>query len=216
MRILLQRARDLMAEQVDGADEPVHFTRELAALVIEEYSKPQDVVLDPFAGFGTTLEVAAERGRRAVGIELLPERVDLIRARVQDATVIEGDSRRLLTLVSEPVDLVLTSPPYMSPDDHPDNPLTGYATEDGDYATYLREVAGVFDSCLELLRPGGHLAVNVANVRVGGSITPLAWDIGRHLARRARFVDEVTLVWDQPPDWLASDHLLIFRTAEES
>jgi DNA modification methylase len=43
------------------------------------------VVLDPFAGSGTTLSVARRLGRRAVGIELNPDYIDLIRARLAKA-----------------------------------------------------------------------------------------------------------------------------------
>lgn len=40
------------------------------------------VVLDPFAGTGTTLEVARRHGRHAIAIELNPQYVDLIKRRV--------------------------------------------------------------------------------------------------------------------------------------
>ncbi len=42
------------------------------------------VVLDPFAGSGTTLEVALRHGRSAIGIELNPEYVPLIQRRVEE------------------------------------------------------------------------------------------------------------------------------------
>lgn len=42
---------------------------------------PGGVVLDPFAGTGTTLEVANRLGRRAVGIELDPQQMEAIRRR---------------------------------------------------------------------------------------------------------------------------------------
>ena len=44
-------------------------------------SRPGDVVLDPFAGSGTTLKVALELGRKAIGIELNPQYVEIIKQR---------------------------------------------------------------------------------------------------------------------------------------
>jgi DNA modification methylase len=42
-------------------------------------------VLDPFAGSGTTLVVAAELGRSAIGIELSAEYLEIARERVRAA-----------------------------------------------------------------------------------------------------------------------------------
>jgi DNA modification methylase len=41
-------------------------------------SRPGDLVLDPFAGSGTTLKVALDHGRRGIGIELNPDYIPLI------------------------------------------------------------------------------------------------------------------------------------------
>lgn len=45
-------------------------------------SRPNDVILDPFFGSGTTGEVAQELGRRYVGIELHPDYVSLAAERI--------------------------------------------------------------------------------------------------------------------------------------
>lgn len=45
-------------------------------------SRPDDVILDPFLGSGTTAEVALSLGRKCYGIELNPEYLPLIRERV--------------------------------------------------------------------------------------------------------------------------------------
>jgi tRNA G10 N-methylase Trm11 len=42
-------------------------------------------VLDPFAGSGTTLAVAAELGRSGIGCELNPEYIALAERRIKDA-----------------------------------------------------------------------------------------------------------------------------------
>ena len=87
---------ELRSRRPDGATEDVHFTESLAAAVIEEYSQPGDVVLDPFAGFGTTPWVATRMRRRAVTVELLEERASFIRQRLHGgAEVITGDARQL-------------------------------------------------------------------------------------------------------------------------
>ena len=133
--------------------EDVHFSEALVETFVAELSKPGDVVLDPFLGFGTTVAVAERFGRRGVGCEILPERVDYVRGLCPTATVIQGDARRLRTLLTDPVDLVITSPPYMTAVDHPENPLTGYRTTDGEYLTYLAELQDVFAQVAGSSRP---------------------------------------------------------------
>ena len=215
---LLLRADELAAERPDGQVDDVHFTEALAAAVVEDTTGRGDVVLDPFAGYGTTLAVAARLGRRAVGGELLDEHAAVARARCPEAVVVEGDARRLADLLDgalgAPADLVLTSPPYMTAVGHPENPLTGYATDDGDYPTYLREVSAVFAQVAALLRPGGQAVLNVANLvspgATGDVVTPLAWDVGRAVSEHLRFRGETFLCWDRHPPGHAGDYLLWF------
>lgn len=57
------------------------FPEELPRRCIISASRPGDLVLDPFAGTGTTPFVAQEHGRRWVAIELVKDYVEMIRAR---------------------------------------------------------------------------------------------------------------------------------------
>ncbi|MFC0532884.1 TRM11 family SAM-dependent methyltransferase [Phytohabitans kaempferiae] len=212
---LYLRVADLFAERPEGADEDVHYPESLVEAALEEFTSPGDLVLDPFAGFGTTLVVAERMGRRAIGVELLPERVELIRGRLSggEVAVVQGDSRDLAALVDGPVDLCMTSPPYMSATDHPENPLNAYETLDGDYVAYLAEIGDIFRQVAGLLRPGGHAVVNVANVEDDGVITPLAWDMGRVISRHLVLQQETFLCWDALLPGISNDYCLTFGTA---
>lgn len=50
--------------------------------LIRDYSRPGDLVCDPCAGGGTTLQAALMEGRRAVGAECLPEHYEIARKRL--------------------------------------------------------------------------------------------------------------------------------------
>jgi len=58
---------------------------QLLGRIIRISSNPQDLVLDPFAGSGTTLAVAKKLGRRWLGMELSPEYVKRIQRRLDAA-----------------------------------------------------------------------------------------------------------------------------------
>lgn len=213
---LLLRAADLVAERPPGTSDDIHFTEALAASIIGHATKPGDLVLDPFAGYGTTVVVAERLGRRAIGIELIPQHLEIARQRTRGtARLILGDARRLADHVDEPVDLVLTSPPYMPRVGHPENPLTGYATTDGDYAGYLAGLGEIFEQAATLLRQAGRMVLNVGNpVATDGSVTPLAADIAGAIDRRIPLLGITTLRWDEPPPGIDGDFLLWFGHAD--
>ncbi len=211
-RILNLAAADVINERPDGTDEDVHFPQALAHAVINSYSSPGETVLDPFAGWGTTLVVAERLGRRAVGIELIHERVAAIKRRVSPAAVVlEADARNLDSLHLAQIDLCFTSPPYMSAVEHPQNPLSAYSTLDGHYDTYLTELTDVFTAVSRHLRTGGYLVINAANIRTGEIVTPLAWDIAHALTPHLAFRGETYLAWDQPPAMFTGDYCLTFQ-----
>ena len=213
---LVLRASDVAAERPEGTEDDIHFTAALASSVIAHATKPGDLVLDPFAGYGTTVAVAERMGRRAIGIELVPKHLEIARRRTAGmGTLIMGDARELSRHVDAPVDLVLTSPPYMAGANHPENPLTGYATDDGDYAVYLGELGAVFAQAAILLRPGGRIVVNVANVvATDGRVTPLASDLAGVIDQHVPLLGITTLQWDEPPAGLDGDCLLWFARPE--
>jgi len=59
------------------------FPPDLVEPCILAGSKPGDIILDPFAGSGTTLGVARRLGREAIGCELNPEYITLMHSRIE-------------------------------------------------------------------------------------------------------------------------------------
>lgn len=209
------------AERPPGAEEDVHMVAALVDHVLEGASSPGDLVFDPFAGFGTTIERADALGRRALGIELLPERVAQLQRRVPAAHVIEGDARELLRIVRSAtpvtrdgsVDLVLTSPPYMTSEHHEADPLTAYEQNTGNYSKYLQELGLVAAQCSRLVKPGGYVVWNVADIHHMGMTTPLIADCSSVLARHLTPVGITEIQWDEYPHDLVADALLVFQRA---
>lgn len=74
---------NIRAESARRVNHPAPFPVELPQRLIMLYTFEDDLVLDPFAGSGSTLVAAARRKRRAVGYDLDPEYVAAARDRVE-------------------------------------------------------------------------------------------------------------------------------------
>jgi len=82
---------------------PAIFPLELAEKVITYYSFKGDVVLDPFAGIGTTGKAAAKTGRRFVLIEQKARYVEIMRQEVK--LWLGTEARDVFTINCPPIDV---------------------------------------------------------------------------------------------------------------
>lgn len=60
------------------------YPEEIPRRLIELYTYPDEIVLDPFAGSGTTNKVAYELGRRSIAVELSRKYCDLIKKKISN------------------------------------------------------------------------------------------------------------------------------------
>jgi DNA modification methylase len=100
-------------------DHGATFPVKLAARLITMYSRPGDLVIDPFVGTGTTLEACLVSGRNGLGIELNEEFFQAAKLAVERPdggsriSVVNDDCRNLSMYVEKgSVQLMITSPPY--------------------------------------------------------------------------------------------------------
>lgn len=187
------------------AGDDVRYTPALVRTFLAEYTRPGDLIFDPFVGYGTTLCVAEEMGRRACGLEYDRPRWAYTRARLRDpSALVCGDARRLSTYGFARADFSMTSPPYMSRDDRTD-PLTAYADVGRGYEAYLADMQEIYRQVGLLLADGARAVVEVANLKSDGGLTPLAWDLARAIGEVLRFEREVVVGW-RPTYGYGYDH----------
>jgi len=68
-----------LATETSNRNHSAAFPRALPEWFIKLFTQPDQIVLDPFMGSGTTVLVAAEMGRYAIGIDIVEEYVEAVR-----------------------------------------------------------------------------------------------------------------------------------------
>ena len=176
--------------------------------MIEAFSEPGDVVLDPFAGLGTGVAAAAALGRTAIGVERDPRRAAAASRRVSSPSrVVHADlSPRLLEELPQP-DLVFTSPPH----------ITFNEWDDEGVLAYWDDFDRNFASLADVMKPTSLLVVHIANpVGSDGIIRPIAFEAAIRLAHFFNFIGEFVRGNTAPrPAAPGVDHsyLFVYRVA---
>ncbi|HYE01816.1 MAG TPA: DNA methyltransferase [Phycisphaerales bacterium] len=161
--------------------------------LLQRYTRPGDLVVDPMAGSGTTLDVARDLGRRGLGYDLAPTRPDIFRA---DA--------RALPLEDASADFVFVDPPYSTHVRYSDDPrcvglLDAADPGSGYYAAMERVIAEIG----RVLRPRRYLALYVSDSwrkrrgeagAGGGVFMPIGFELFARLRERFTPIDIVAVV----------------------
>lgn len=193
LRLAQVQTLDLPAE---FREDDVRFSESLAEYFILQYSKPGEVVFDPFAGFGTTLRMAEKFNRIPFGIEYDPQRVRYIKNLLHHPDhLVHGDSRRLSEYALPPFDFSLTSPPYMSKNDR-ENPFTAYSLPGSGYPGYLQELQQIYAQMRRLMKPDARVVIEASNLKGNDGVTTLAWDIANAVGQVLVFEGEMVIEWE--------------------
>lgn len=138
------------------------------------------------------------------------------------AEVITGNASAIPALLEQssipPLDYVLTSPPYWDmlhargaetqKNRRDQVELDVFYSDDPhdlgnihDYDEFIHRLAAIYAGLQPCLKPGAYLTIIVKNVKKGGKIYPLAWDLARRLALTYTLKDE--RIWCQDNQRLA-------------
>lgn len=103
---------NVKGNHVEKTIHPCQFPIELAERLIVSLSKPNDLVVDPYAGVGSTLVAAVLNNRRSAGVDTVREYVDEARCRIRAAHLGDLRYRPRTRPVYQPKDRTpLTTPP---------------------------------------------------------------------------------------------------------
>lgn len=146
--------------------------------LLQRYTQPKDLVIDPMAGSGTTLDVARELGRRALGYDLQPTRKDIFRC----------DARKL-PLESEKADFVFIDPPYSTHIKYSGKPEC-IGELDAQQPPYFEAMEMVISEIHRILRPGRHMALYVSDsFQKGKPFIPIGFELFAIMRRHFEPVD---------------------------
>jgi len=147
--------------------------------LVQRYTKPGDLVVDPMAGSGTTVDVCKEEGRQVIGYDIAPAH----------PKVIQNDARNI-PLDDNSVDMVFIDSPYsdnVKYSDHPDC-IGKISCEDELFFDELEKVA---KEAYRILKPGKVLGWLIGDQWVKKKFTPVGFKLYHRLSKYFDTVDAV-------------------------
>ena len=150
--------------------------------VILRYSQEGDLVLDQFAGGGTTLVEAKLLNRNIIGVDVNDIALEHCREKIDfeyegangGVSLYKGDARKLDFIEDESIDLICTHPPYadiIQYSENIENDLSHLNMK-----TFLPEIHRVAEEAYRVLKKDKFCAVLMGDTRKNGMVQPLAFE----------------------------------------
>ncbi len=215
-------------ENRDIRDKDIHpavFPIALPKKCIELFTHKGELVLDPFAGVGTTLIAAKDTGRNAVGFDLNKNYVDFTKKRLSQQKLSDNTKQIMICddsinipdhLEENTISLCVTSPPYANMLNRPrlNKSLMGksryntqykkvqqYSDNPRDLGTmepkkYAEELEKIYQKILPLLKPKAHCIINITDLWWENNRIPLHIYVIEAM-KKVGYELRNTIIWDR-------------------
>lgn len=143
---------------------------ELIWNLVWRYSEPNDLVVDPMCGSGTTIDVCKEEKRRVIGYDVSPTRPDIIK----------NDARKIPLPDDANAKLVFIDSPYGDNIKYNNEPMNigNISSED---ESFYDELKKVMDESFRILGEGGVIGWLIGDQWVKKKFTPVGFKIYQKL-----------------------------------
>lgn len=151
--------------------------------IILRYSDEGNLVLDQFAGGGTTLVEAKLLNRDIIGIDINDLALERCREKTNfdyepakgEVYIKKGDARKLDKIPDESIDLICTHPPYaniIKYSDGIEGDLSQLKVKD-----FLEQMKPVANECYRVLKKGKFCAILMGDTRQKGCMIPMSFEV---------------------------------------
>jgi len=215
--------RDISKNAEESAlNHPAIFPISLAERLIDIYTDKKDsVVLDPMVGSGSVVIAALKRGRKAIGVDLNKEYIDLCKKRLSTHykeydkkgryKLFVGDALNLDKFVKPgSVKLCVTSPPYWdilnekrTADNKPNNNYSDSEKDLGnihDYNQFVSSIQAVSRKVYDALQNDGFYVVIVMDIRKKSKFYPFHADLSNSLTEIGFSLRDI-IIWDRQKEY---------------
>lgn len=146
------------------------------------YSEEKDLVLDQFAGGGTTLIEAKLLRRNIIGVDINPTALERCKEKTKfrypksgKVTIVQADARNLDFISDESIDLICTHPPYADIINYSDDieaDLSRLSVNN-----FLNEMQSVAAECYRVLKKDKFCTILMGDTRKKGHVVPMSFEV---------------------------------------
>ncbi len=197
-------------------DHPATYSPTMMEEFISFFTKEKMSVLDPFLGIGSTLVGCKRTNRIGYGVEINKKYYEIAIKRTPEfkKNIYNGDARNINKIFEDKkFNFCISSPPYWNVLNRSTADFKKLRNEKNldvryselkndlgnidEYGKFLSDLSKIYLDIYDLLYDKSYIVIIVKNIKKGGVMYPLAWDLAKILSTKYVLKDERIWIQDK-------------------